>query len=662
MQIKKYFYPNINKISNLVLNILFSLITYRSFFSGKLIGEPFDTRLQLLLHEHWWRWFQGLTEFRDTEFFYPYGKAFGFSDTFLLQGLIHSLLRNFGFQMENAWMIATFGLLIIGNLGWSLLALKLLKNRFLQLIFALTMISSVSFVIHFTSQPNMVGYTFLSWFLYGFLHLKNSQKDTINYQVGVHIFLASCLVYALSCWYGFFFLALTGIVYFSLSLFGKNFRISILSFLKNSYAFVNKKILLIFTPVYTVLVLIFIFVYISVQGNPSRPVDELNVSLHRVFNIPNGAAFNGTKMNGSVFSVIYENLNSATESETQVGVGLVAAILIVLLFVVSLINRLLSFSQFKMLASALIVYVYFTDLGGNFSIHSLFFNWIPGFQTIRFPYRYTIILGYIVLLAIFLALDNFNKKFKGNLSLSIISILATLLFVDQQRNSFIGWERDILVNTDLVAQQELIQDNCDYFYYSKPGGGWWYNQIEAMVFAYRSGVPTVNGYSGGFPEDYPVESFTSSEDPNEIFDWIEKIDQRKRGCFTTGVSEIYPLNQKITKVNLVGFESNYESNSTSVARSPYPYFYIYSTENKSLTISFNLIPPNCLVEQNISVRVLPDLLLYDGIIPNSGMDFQIEVDIRDSRVKRVQFISDEIGCKVSDDFTQFFELEDITLN
>jgi hypothetical protein len=508
----------------------------------------------------------------------------------------------------------------------------------------------------------MVGYTFLSWFLYGFLHLKNSQKDTIKFQYGVHIFLASCLVYALSCWYGFFFLALTGIVYFSLSLLGKNFRISILSFLKNSYAFVNKKILLIFTPVYTVLVLIFIFVYISVQGNPSRPVDELNVSLHRVFNIPNGAAFNGTKMNGSVFSVIYENLNSATESETQVGVGLVATILIVLLFVVSLINRLLSFTQFKMLASALIVYVYFTDLGGNFSIHSLFFNWIPGFQTIRFPYRYTIILGYIVLIAIFLALDNFNKKFKGNLSLLITSILATLLFIDQQRNSFIGWERDTLVNTDLVAQQELIQDNCDYFYYSKPGGGWWYNQIEAMVFAYRSGVPTVNGYSGGFPEDYPVESFTSSEDPNEIFDWIEKIDQRKRGCFTTGVSEIYPLNQKVTKVDLVGFDSIYEITSTSAARSPYPYFYVYSNENKILTLSFNLLPPKCLVEQNVSVRVLPDLLLYDGLIQNSGKDFQIEVDMRDSRVKRVQFISDDTGCKVSDELIQFFEIENITLN
>jgi hypothetical protein len=68
------------------------------------------------------------------------------------------------------------------------------------------------------------------------------------------------------------------------------------------------------------------------------------------------------------------------------------------------------------------------------------------------------------------------------------------------------------------------------------------------------------------------------------------------------------------------------------------------------------------VEQNISVRELPDLVLYDGIIPNSGMDFQIEVDMRDSRVKRVQFISDDTGCKVADELIQYFELKNFILN
>ena len=181
MQIKNYNGLSINKLFNILFNFIFSLITYRTIFSGKLIGEPFDTRLQILLHEHWWRWFQGLTKFRDTEFFYPYDKAFGFSDTFLLQGLIHSFLRYIGLQMENAWMVTTIALLLIGNLRWSFLAAKLLKNKYLQLIFPLTMISSVSFVIHFTSQPNMVGYTFISWFIYGFIYLKNSRKNTYNF-------------------------------------------------------------------------------------------------------------------------------------------------------------------------------------------------------------------------------------------------------------------------------------------------------------------------------------------------------------------------------------------------------------------------------------------------------------------------------------------------
>ena len=662
MQIKNYAGLSINKLSNILFNLIFSLITYRTIFLGKLIGEPFDTRLQILLHEHWWRWFQGLTKFRDTEFFYPYDKAFGFSDTFLLQGLIHSFLRYIGLQMENAWMVTTIGLLVIGNLGWSFLAAKLLKNKYLQLIFPLTMISSVSFVIHFTSQPNMVGYTFISWFIYGFVYLKNSRNNTIKYQLVLNSFLVSYLVYALSCWYGFFFLTLTGIVYSLLSMLNKNYRIHLIHFFNKHILFLNKKILLTFMPVYLVLIFIFIFVYITVQRNPSRPVEELNVSLFQFINISNGAAFNGTRMNGSFFSPIYERINLVIESETQVGIGLVSTILIIITLILSKKYSLLSLSQFRLLFSALIVYFYFMDLGGSFSIHSILFNLVPGFQTIRFPYRYIIIFGFIVIIILFLALDNITKYFKSNMSYLFIYMIATLLFIDQQRNSFIGWDRNILINTDLVSQQEFIQNNCDYFYYSKPGGGWWYNQIEAMVFAYRSGVPTVNGYSGGFPAGYPVESFTSSEDPNEIFEWIENIDLEKRGCFTTGVTEIYPLNKKLTKVDLVGFEPFKDVESSSVAKSAYPYFYIYSNEENLKTISFNISPPKCLDSQNISIKVIPDLDLFSGIIANSGEKFEVEVDMRNSRVKRLQFISDDKSCENSVNNPYYFELDGFKLN
>jgi hypothetical protein len=53
----------------------------------------------MVLHEHWWRWINGKTSFLDTEFFYPFDKALGFSDVFLTQGLIYSLFRFFGFGL-----------------------------------------------------------------------------------------------------------------------------------------------------------------------------------------------------------------------------------------------------------------------------------------------------------------------------------------------------------------------------------------------------------------------------------------------------------------------------------------------------------------------------------------------------------------------------------
>jgi hypothetical protein len=101
-----------------IISIIFGLYTYRSAFSGKLLGDPFDSRLMIVLHEHWWRWFNGLVELRDTEFFYPYKTALGYSDVFLVQGFIYSIFRLLNQDLANSWTYATLLLLIVGNFGW----------------------------------------------------------------------------------------------------------------------------------------------------------------------------------------------------------------------------------------------------------------------------------------------------------------------------------------------------------------------------------------------------------------------------------------------------------------------------------------------------------------------------------------------------------------
>jgi hypothetical protein len=137
----------------------------------------------------------------------------------------------------------------------------------------------------------------------------------------------------------------------------------------------------------------------------------------------------------------------------------------------------------------------------------------------------------------------------------------TLLFIvllDQQRNSFIGWEKKQFLNIVILSNKEEIKKNCDYFYADFPGG-WWYDQITSMTLAMYSGIPTVNGYSGGFPSSYPIESFASEVPPIEIFKWINKIENNKIGCILTEGNGVKQISNNFKMVELYGFTPN-ESN------------------------------------------------------------------------------------------------------
>ena len=192
----------------LIISITFSLYTYRSAFYGKLLGDPFDSRLMIVLHEHWWRWFNGLVELRDTEFFYPYNTALGYSDVFLVQGVIYSVFRFFNQDLANSWTFATLLLLIIGNLGWVFVANKYIKIFVVRFLFILTITSSLSFVNYFTLNPNIVGYSYLSWLSLFYLNIRSEKKAKIRTRKWA-IFILIILIYALSCWYGAFFLVFT---------------------------------------------------------------------------------------------------------------------------------------------------------------------------------------------------------------------------------------------------------------------------------------------------------------------------------------------------------------------------------------------------------------------------------------------------------------------
>ena len=642
----------------IVASLVTTLFTYRSIFNGKLLGDPFDARLQLVLHEHWWRWFNGLVEFRNTEFFYPYKTALGYSDVFFSQGIIYSLFRYLDFGLAESWMNTNILFLLVGNLSWVLISLKFLKKFYFQLLLVVTSCMSLSFVYYFTLNPNMVGYSFLPYFFLFFKSIE-SEKDFDKKQFKSGLFIILFLIYALSCWYGAFFVAIIIIV--------KKFIDFLMEFSKrknlkfNFLMKLNWKIIGVLLPIQLFLLWLFYYVYISVADQPSRPSEEMLRNSPRLNFLPNGAGVNGGYLSGSFLKNLYIQFGLDKENEYTIGIGISVFLIALIIILIYIIRRQFSTDINSFLAAIVICYLYFINFNG-YSLHRIFFELIPGVNSIRNPSRYVVIVGFVAIFLIFYVFEKIFTASRNKLIKSLIIIFTILVVLDQYRAPFIGWDKSQLINTDLMAKKDEIVANCDYFYYDKPGG-WWYDQIEAMTFAIQAGVPTVNGYSGAFPPEYPTEPFNSQTPPLKIFDWIEKIDKDLRGCFIAGSIPIKYFNQQLISIDMVGF-TNLETNgkvSWQWAVSPNPYIFIINYSKNKLIINFELYNSKCSPKSEIRITEDGVKDIYQGIIKSEGLKFSHTLDFSNAVVKRIELISKLDACKVDNDPRDlFFEMKNFS--
>lgn len=651
---------NLKLFSLLFLSISYTLFTYKSIFQGKLLGDPFDSRLQIVLHEHWWRWFNGLVGFRDTEFFYPFDKALGYSDVFLTQGIVYSFFRFLGFTLSSSWSITTIGLLLIGNLGWVFIAQKFVKNYVLQILMVLTFVSSLSFAYYFTLNPNIMGYSFISWFALFIISISKEKNRLVKNQK-ISIFITLFLIYALSCWYAAFFL---GLVLTIRLLLEAVFRSKEFNFSLSQHGLRNlAKQYYLQAPLQLFLIWLFVYVYVLVANDPLRSVNELLENSPRVSYLANGSSADGTKLSGSFFKQLYLNLGLDLDKEYGIGLGLFTTFFGLLSLSYIIYNRLFSLSKYLWICAITFVYVYFLVWEDKFSIHKFLFESIPGFDSIRYPARYVIFIGFSLILLIFFILDqivkdsNFKKK-------SLIFLVGSLIFIDQYRASFKGWDSDTLVNIELMKQKQDIITSCDYFYYDFPGG-WWNEQIEAMMFSIQIGVPTINGYSGAFPPNYPIEAFNSTSEPLQIFRWINEISLEKRGCLVTGRTKIISLNSKSESVEFVGFTGEEKKGSSTWrwANSSSPYLYIYSRENSLRNLKFSLKTSSCFENQTIRITDSQNKLLVEETIVEEERNYDLKVDLTNNFVKIIQFNTDAQVCKVKGDPRDlYFEIKNFSIS
>ena len=646
---------SLSYLSNIGLNISATIYIYQSVFFGKNYGDASDGTVQMVLHEHWWRWLNGKTSFLNTEFFYPFDKAFGYSDVFLLQGPIHSLFRWLGFDMFTSWSITTFVFLIFGNIGWSLFSIRILTNKLLRIIFPISMVFSSSFVGYFHSEPNIVGYTWLSWFAI-LLHTiyKSFFTNKRKFNILLSIFPSLIVIYALSCWYGTFFLLASLILTLLISalfLFTKGLLRDFLFKLRNR---LEIKILLRGLPSFSLFLTLFIYIYIPVQGDPYRPVSEM-ISKSPRFNY----LFNGAHVNdGGLLSKIYALMNFDSQMDMQLGLGLFTASISITLIMYFMFrirkydNLILS----SFIISTIFLYFYFAVWDENYSIHSYFFQHIPGLHSIRVPVRYVVFLGFVSIASIFIFIDKFILKDKM-LKNSILGLfIATLILIDQFRLPESGWDESIVRSDKLEAQKLEIKAKCDYFYFDAPGG-WWYDQVVAMAFSYSVDVPTTNGNTGAYPPSYPVQSFVHEGDISGMIKWINQVDPSKVGCVTNGELPLYVFDSNQDRFDVEDGFTPVETDGKNFWRwavKSNSAFFIYSRSGTERVIELEMSNATCSNERKIQFSTSPSNIFQEITINKDARIVRLEVPMENSRFQKVLISTSNDPCNLEGDPRNLF--------
>jgi hypothetical protein len=535
--------------------------------------------------------------------------------------------------------------LIIGNLGWTVIAKRFINNNVLKIMFVATIITSFSFTAYFAINPNIVGYSLLSWF--GLLiYSTEKEKNSFARQRKIAIFTILLLIFALSYWYAAFFVSflilvrlLVGLIYRS-----KGFILS------NSLAKVKNldRVWLIAIPIILFFIWLFYYVYISVASEPFRSKSEMLLNSPSITMLQNAGSPTQYGLKNQIFGPLYQFLGFDLPFENLIGLGLAVTFvgIISIAFVALKGERLIRI----WLLSLIFTFLYFAKLFNNSSIHSYLFDLIPGLNSIRYPTRFIIVLSFALIFISFKLLDSLLRDKKSNVTKVFLYLISILLLLDQIRGPFTGWNAKLMVNKNLFSQAEKIKNNCDYFYFDHPGG-WWYDQIEAITFAAQVGIPTVNGYSGAFPSGYPVQSWNSTFGSKKIFDWMSTINSSKRGCFLSGISDYKSLDQDKIFVDFIGFtpRENSGSNYWNWAVNKDPYLYIFSSESKQNSIVFELETSPCFKSQAITIKNARSGEVIKKVQVTNKQEIELELEFGDQYLNQIKFSTDADACEVKGD-------------
>jgi hypothetical protein len=628
--------------SHLFLAVFFTqFIQIRPYLSKNFYGDPFDGRLHIVLHEHWWRFLRGETSLRDTGFFYPFDKSLGLSDPFIIQGLIHSFSRFLNFDMYESWAISIIVMLLIGNIGMALLASKLFANRIVQIFFVIISGISYTYIAHIQSHSNITGIALVP---YAINFLIEYRKNFIKSISGLLVIFP---VLMLTSWYAAFFLFIFMVL---IILTTRNLKNRIQKFLDETKK--NFKIILPYFLLSFATILLFAYIHLPVLSSSTRTTEEMVLNSPKFSNL-----LNGSQLGGGIFERIYKFLGYQGEKfYYEYQIGLTVSIFAITIFIAFyfLINfrkiQDLSFLVRLYCINIIILVIFFVH--NNLSVFSFLYDHIKVFSSIRVPIRYLIFFSNLNLFILLKILDLKSLRYSKSKWSLITIILLTIITLDQYRFKTSEFDKASYQGDKKLTKILLTNPDCRSFILATEGMEWWDDQLQAMITSAESGVPTVNGYSGGFPKYYPNLNWRSKSDLLSVGKWLKLNNADPNTCVLRR-NLVENFSTKIFVETFDGFDLM-ETNGEDIWR--------WSTSNSASlklinyrdtavegTITLYLKLPKCSLETFVNVGIGSSEKLKLKIESRENISVALNYAIDKESEQYLDFFTESPGCMVEKD-------------
>jgi hypothetical protein len=490
--------------------------------NGKLTGDNGDARATLILWEHWSSFYAGDENLRDLNIFFPSKSLLGASDPAFIPGTLYTLFRSLSFSIPMSFQFTILLLSFLGYLGFGFVSLNLFQQKIYQVSFLILIILSYQ-VNTQSGHPQTYNYLLISWLVVAciWLHKKRSMK------LASYLLLLLPWMIAISALYAFIFVWI--IAFLSIAnylLFIKGSRENLSSKLQTLVDFWrSRKTSFIFLILLkTGLIWLTLYIYWPYR-NESGFSNAFGLYSPRFFDVFNQS----TLAQGPIKNFfVFFRLDTSPTFERAMGFSLIS-LLILLTFQIWSYRSKIRNSPIRFLSIVLFIQLLLipiTDDRGQ-SLWQIAIKF-PIISSVRVPSRIWIFAGFILAYLIVDSIRLMLQRYSENKHVMVAALVFAILIISEYRQPWAFLEKksvESIMNSS--TSKKILEMNCIAFYLAPPPDvsqevAAEY-QIEGMLIATSTGIPSINGYTSIPPKGWPQTGNWGRANLDQVKAWIRSF-------------------------------------------------------------------------------------------------------------------------------------------